>query len=112
MGYNTTVVVMNDALAAIEKDPEFGKNLATAIRNVFGSNATNVPAGGHSRAALVIETHHADQQVIVRVGGNEGNIIQGVLIHYTSRNPERDLLTTLASHMGYSLHKKPERKKS
>jgi len=31
MGYNTTVVVMNDALGSIEKDPEFGKNLVRAV---------------------------------------------------------------------------------
>jgi len=32
MGYNTTVVVYNDALDQIESDPQFGANLAAAIR--------------------------------------------------------------------------------
>lgn len=32
MGYNTTVVVYNDALDQIANDPEFGKKLVAAIR--------------------------------------------------------------------------------
>jgi len=31
MGYNSTIVVMNDALNAIGEDPEFGRKLEEAI---------------------------------------------------------------------------------
>jgi hypothetical protein len=79
MGYNTTVVVMNDALSAIEQDPEFGKRLARAIRDAFGGDRVDVPAHGermiHCNAATVIETHHADHFVTVRIGQNYGEVL-------------------------------------
>ena len=34
MGYNTTVVILNDALGQIAKDPKFGEKLARAIMEV------------------------------------------------------------------------------
>lgn len=77
MGWNTTVVIMNDALNFIEKDPNFAKNLYHAVlKSVSKAECpVRVPAGNYSTAALVIETHHADQEVLVRVGGNTGSVI-------------------------------------
>lgn len=70
MGLNTTVVILNDALHDIRRDPKFGENLFFAIIN----GDKHVPAGGHGNAAYVVETHHADHEVLVRVGGNLGKV--------------------------------------
>jgi hypothetical protein len=81
MGYNTTVVVMNDALGMIEQDAGFGKRLADAISMAHGGKMIDVPAysangrGVHCNAATVIETHHADYDVLVRVGHNCGEVV-------------------------------------
>lgn len=78
MGYNTTVVVLNDALGAIAEDAEFGKRLAEAINRVSRGKPVSVAAHGkygiHCNAALVVETHHADYDVTVVVGGNTGRV--------------------------------------
>lgn len=77
MGWNTTVVVLNDALDQIEKDPLFGKKLAQAIRDLHDPKGwRDVSAGNHCNAAEVIETHHADYNVLVSIGGNTGKIIK------------------------------------
>lgn len=88
MGYNTTVVVYNDALGDIENDPEFGKNLAIAVREAWnlGRNlrgngyhdTVNIRAGNHANAAVVVETHHADEMVVVAVGGNMGQRVMSL----------------------------------
>lgn len=80
MGWNTTVVVLNDALSFIENDPEFGKRLAGAIQKAVRGKPVDVAAhsangGIHCNAATVIETHHADYDVLVRVGGNRGEVV-------------------------------------
>jgi hypothetical protein len=79
VGYNTTVIVMNDFLDDIAKDPEFGKKLAEAIEQHDkyrgGSGQSDVSAGGCVNAASVVETHHADFIVTVEVGGNTAKVI-------------------------------------
>lgn len=81
MGFNTTVVVLNDALGDIERDPDFGKNLVAAILSVGCHNKpVDVSAMGHCNAASVIECHHADYNVYVKVGGNYGEVVAPELI--------------------------------
>lgn len=84
MGFNTTVLILNDNLNEIENDPDFGKNLARAITQLSCRGPIDVPArSGHSscaKAALVIETHHADYDVYVKIGGNYGEVISPDLI--------------------------------
>jgi hypothetical protein len=81
MGFNTTVVVLNDALHYIERDPDFGKKLVAAIMSVGCYNKpVDVSAMGHRNAASVIECHHADHDVYVKVGGNYGEVVAPELI--------------------------------
>lgn len=79
MGYNTTVVILNDALGEIATDPEFGKRLADAIAQARRGKPVVVGAHGerdiHCNAALVVETHHADDEVTVIVGGNTARVV-------------------------------------
>ncbi len=76
MGYNTTVVVINDALGEIENDPQFGKKLVAAIlmKNTT-EEPVNISAGNHVNAASVVETHHADRTALIAVGGNNATVL-------------------------------------
>lgn len=74
MGLNATVVVLLDQLDAIRKDPLFGEKLANAIIH----KANNSSRGDHQYVTgqtQVIEVHHADNQVVVTVGGNCGRVL-------------------------------------
>jgi hypothetical protein len=73
MGYNATVVVLLDQLDRIERDPNFGKQLADAIRRKsMRPNEDHQYVVGQTQ---VIEVHHADYQVVVAVGGNCGQVL-------------------------------------
>jgi hypothetical protein len=111
MGFNTTVVVMNDSLGTIAKDKDFGKKLADAISSIgmYDKGAT-VDVSARSKlctccnAATVIETHHADHKTLIAVGGNMGEIVSNWAGSYTADKEE--MLRNLADNMGYSLRKK------
>lgn len=108
MGFNTTVVVMNDALGAIERDPDFGKKLSQAIAQVcVERDPVDVSAMGHCNAATVIETHHADQTAIVTVGGNYGTlqVYSWGHSHHTAESAEKHL-REWAEKLGFTLSKK------
>lgn len=70
MGWNTGVIILNDALSTIEANPEeFTKNLLEAIRN-FRGESVNVAVGGHVNAAAVFHQSHADNTGVYALGGN------------------------------------------
>lgn len=109
MGYNTTVVVMNDAVDSIKHDPEFGKHLAEAIMKNAGTNRhIDVSSGPNVNAATVIESHHADGLAIVAVGGNYGEVISNQW-NCSNTNKEK-ILREMAREMGFVLHKKSQRR--
>lgn len=114
MGFNTTVVVHNDSLDTIAKDPDFGKNLAQAIQAIelYKGKVIDVPSQNHCNAAEVLECHHADQIVAVAVGANAGHVL-GYAGHWSlfhkGEEGEVEMLRTLANKYGYNLHKKSKR---
>jgi hypothetical protein len=67
MGNNTTVLILNDFTGRIEKDPNFQSRLA----EMLGSGETGEVIPG----VTIVETHHADDEVDVRIGGNRGVIL-------------------------------------
>jgi hypothetical protein len=78
MGWNTTVVILNDHLDQIERDTEFGKNLVFAIRRLHDGPCVRpltISSGGAAIAAVVVETHDGYEEVDVRVGLNRGAVI-------------------------------------
>lgn len=112
MGWNTTVVVLNDALDQIEKDPHFGANLARAVRHMpvarhHGESRVDVAAGNHCNAACVVESHHADSTVLVSVGGNLG-IEQASTYGWNHHEPagQERLLRAWADKLGFELVRK------
>ena len=108
MGFNTTVVIMNDALHDIERDPNFGKKLADACCAAFMRNRPiDVSAMNHVNAATVIESHHNSANVVVAVGGNCATVLGTDFgnTHHNADDKER-IIRALASELGYTLHKK------
>jgi len=70
MGFNTTVLVLNDCLVDIEHDVGFGQKVSQAINRVTLGDPVDIPSGRSGNAAMVVETHHAGGFKIIAVGGN------------------------------------------
>jgi hypothetical protein len=64
MGYNTTVLILNDFTGSISKSEKFVERLCQMLSS--GEVGRVIPG------VEIIETHHADDTVTVRVGGNRG----------------------------------------
>lgn len=107
MGYNSTLVIMNDALHEIRDDKDFGKKVYDAVLTVTRGKSVDIAIGGFCNVATVIETHHADSIKLIAVGGNYGQDL-GYTGSYNS-TPE-ELLKTLADNLGYRVVKKPTKK--
>ena len=114
MGYNTTVIVLNDALHEIENDPLFGRKLGEAVarlslgRAVVGDHGVDISAGGHVNAATAIESHHADSNAIVAVGGNCATVLGHTYGDHHKEEDKEKILRQLADELGFSLRRKPK----
>jgi hypothetical protein len=109
MGYNTSVLILNDALGTIADDPLFGKRLVDAIHAVQHGETVEVPAVSTDgrcscSAATVIETHHADGTSVVAFGGNYGQVITNV--YYSEGELPLRVLKQLADELGYDIKKR------
>lgn len=72
MGYNSVLVVLNDRLDEIERDPDFGKKVAQAIREMsYLENHTTYITG----QTKVISMQHADTMVVIAAGNDTGQIL-------------------------------------
>lgn len=70
MGYNTTVLILNDGLGEIERHPEqFVERLASQIHRM---ESGDVPVGNHANPVHVMSTAHAD---VPRLYYTHGNMI-------------------------------------
>lgn len=110
MGWNSTIVVMNDALDGISKDSELGRKIDKAISSCSFDKQVDISCGPYVRAMTVIETHHADNLVPVLLGGNTGHKINDIWLSRSVDDSELDLLKKLAHKLGYRLSKKPKNK--
>lgn len=114
MGYNTTIVLLNDALSNVENDKDLGKKLADAAREWWAApnregdhRWVDVSAGNYTNALAVINTHHADHLVPVLVGGNHAWPVRELSLssHIPTKSMEEKLLFELAKKHGYALKK-------
>jgi|SRR5271155_3080940 len=107
MGFNTSVVILNDALGSLEDDNEFGARLAAGIRAIQIKRPQDVRIGNHLNACHIIESHHADQMQPLVVGSNYGWPIEGTYFDWRGSNEEieLELLQQLAKKHGYGLRR-------
>lgn len=105
MGFNTTILILNDACHHIKDDKQFAKKLASAIDELSLGGPVNISAGNHCNAALAIESHHASAYSVIAVGGNTARVIgyTGLL------DSDVEVLRELASQQGYRLVKKAKK---
>ena len=109
MGYNSTIIVLNDGLGNIARDEEFGKNISDAIGSLGHGNpdGITVPSGNHCNPATVIETHHADETVVVAVGQNCATVLANLYgtPHHKDEH-KLGIIKEMAKRLGYRLVKK------
>lgn len=110
MGFNTTVVFLNDGLHHIEDDEDFGKKLVDAIRNFRKGDRFNnvIFADKGGNVAEVIAVEHADHSIMVLVGGNSGTVVDPYACGFNHHEEKAQIvaLQSLADKLGFKLTKK------
>jgi hypothetical protein len=103
MGWISTLVVLNDHLHEIGKDPTFGRRVETAVLKLYEEKPQDI---GHY--GMAIESHHNDGIIPVLVGHGGGRPLS-VSVPWHAADPELELLKRLAEKHGYTLRRRPSR---
>lgn len=101
MGFNTAILLLNDATDQLSKDPKLGENMQSAILQAY-REPISFPIGNHANAGLVIPSRHADEIQVVLFGRNTAERIGTT---YGAMDAET-VLRQLADQHGYVLRKK------
>jgi hypothetical protein len=112
MGQNFVLVGMNDALDRIERDSDFGRKVAEAVRELSTSPSrrrVDVPSGNHVNAAHVVSVDSADVTTLIAVGGNLG-LVQAQVRggNHTLRDVKLRLLRRWAQELGVDVVERGE----
>lgn len=116
MGFNTSAIILNDAVHLLPDDHDLGQKIHDAVLQVgcrFDAPSVDIGIRGHANAMTIIESHHADQTKVISVGGNCGQVLGTIYAwDFDLRKPEdkERMLKRLAEELGYTVHKKPSRK--
>jgi len=106
MGYNSTVLILNDRLHEIEKDPEFGYKISQLIlmnsRKEYPHLKSTIP---YHYGCEVAAVNHADVTSVVVTGGNFSQEIFTDYRDYDLDTQEglTKLVKMMASKLGYRL---------
>lgn len=98
MGFNATMVIMNDHLHEIRDDKEFGSKVYDAVSRVAIGIPVDISTDHCMRVATVIESHHADGYRVLMVGANEG-VVLGYAGHWSKDPHKKEDLKTLMNNV-------------
>ena len=111
MGFNTTVLILNDCLSDIEQDPDFGQKISRAVQRLSLGDKVDISSGHSGNAATVVETHHADGYKLILVGGNTAfdlGYVGSIRDLDPGKNEDlREILNTLLRDRGMRVVTKP-----
>lgn len=105
MGYNTSVLILNDRLHDIRKDKDFVEKLADGIGRQF---MTCKPLWGFDKhQTTILGQNHADVVSVLMVGGNMGVEIAQINNggHIAEIEDQIKLLKEVANNFGFRLVK-------
>jgi hypothetical protein len=110
MGFNSAILVLNDRLEEIRRDPEgFVKEM---LSNISRMSISDKMLDFYPGQSTVMSVAHADQVTILAVGGNHATVLGRVHNggrHHTPEDQEF-LLKRLADEYGFRLVRKPKKK--
>lgn len=107
MGFQTSIMLLNDAVDQLKTDTGFGPRLLDAIlessRKEYRERGVDVWLGNHANACVVLPSQHADNVQIVAVGGNYVRPFGTVWGGWRDMQNNVKLLESLADQMGFKL---------
>ena len=104
MGYNSAIMICNDAMDQIDKDPVgWWQEAKRAIVSLRQKDNDGTFGFGNSNGFQAICCQHTDVTTIVAIGGNDATILSQT--YGGEGMAEQELLTKLAEKHGYKLVK-------
>lgn len=109
MGFNSVLLICNDAISAINEDPEGWWREAWQALSRPGSHPTTFGFGGYVNYFQAVSNEHADVVKLIAVGGNYATVLDSFMDRRASHHTEEgqvEILKRAAKKLGYRLVRK------
>ena len=111
MGFNSTVLILNDRISEIERDPDrFVREMISAIHYHCVSPKNMIDF--HPGQSMVMSCAHADTVTVLAVGGNCASVLGYSSGRHDRPEDQEVILRALADKHGFRLVRKPKKKSS
>ena len=111
MGWNTVVLVLNDAMSSVVNDKGFGQKVSDAVSEVnMYHKPADISSGSFVNAATVISTEHANVRRLLLTGENWVEDLGAVHPYGKDDDIRVRVLKALADNLGYRVSKKRVKK--
>ena len=108
MGFNTVVMVLNDAADGLKDNPEVGTDILDAMMESQRGEAVTFPIKNYCNGGMILPSQHADTVQVVAVGGNYMTPIANLYGAWRDMGNPEQLLRRLADQLGYRIVRKPK----
>jgi hypothetical protein len=108
MGFQSTIMILNDAMEEIDKDPKgwWQKTKSLITRHNGTKSPEEYGFGTHGNGFTLVDVHHADNTSVIAVGGNHASLLTRLSKHpHHDEKGQIELLKALAKEHGYRLVK-------
>ena len=105
MGFNTSLLVMNDGLDQLAKDPLAGAKIANLVSEMSfrPERVQYTGIGNHANLVQGIACTHADDTQLLAVGQNLGRHVNGY--RFAPETQDLDLMAAFLRDHGYKVSK-------
>lgn len=106
MGYNTALMLCNDGLDTLVRDPNAGQKIHDAVIQANAMRPVTVSLANHCNPMMILPPQHADMNQLVMVGGNMIRPVAGFFrmgYHADQREFQEVVLGRLARELGYAV---------
>ena len=106
MGFNTAVLILNDAMEGLKTDPDVGTAIHDAILTAHRTQYKGFSIAYHGNGGAVLPSQHADTVQIIAVGGNYITTVANLYGCWREMEDKVELTKRLAASLGYRLVRK------
>lgn len=106
MGFNTALMILNDAADGLKDNPDVGTSIYNALLESQRGKPVDFSIKSYANGGVVLPSHHADVVQLIAVGGNDMTPVVNLYGAWREMSEPEELLRRFADQLGFRIVRK------